>query len=74
MNVARCVNSRLPSRVSRWIAALALAICASCLMASDALAGAFDVKDNTWEKCTELLDIARTELGAARVQAIRVLN
>ena len=53
---------------------MALAVCASCLLASDALAGAFDVKDSTWEGCSELLDIARTELGAARVQAVGVLN
>jgi len=43
-------------------------------VSTDAWADAFDVKDTTWEGCSELLDIARAELGAARVQAVGVLN
>lgn len=39
-----------------------------------ALAGAFDVNDGTWEGCSELLEIARAELGAARVSAVAVLD
>ena len=35
---------------------------------------AFDVKDTGWEGCSELLEIARAELGAARVQAVGVLD
>lgn len=39
-----------------------------------ALAGAFDVNDGTWEGCSELLEIARAELGTARVSAVAVLD
>lgn len=39
-----------------------------------ALAGAFDVNDATWEGCSELLEIARAELGTARVSAVAVLD
>jgi hypothetical protein len=37
-------------------------------------AAPFDVSDTTWEGCSEFLEIARTELGAARVQAVGVLD
>ncbi|HSN97479.1 MAG TPA: hypothetical protein VLS89_04240, partial [Candidatus Nanopelagicales bacterium] len=39
-----------------------------------ALAGAFDVNDATWEGCSEFLEIARAELGSARVSAVGVLD
>ncbi|WP_197041230.1 DUF4350 domain-containing protein [Chondromyces apiculatus] len=38
------------------------------------LAGAFDVNDATWEGCSEFLEIARAELGSARVNAVGVLD
>src|SRR5262245_55452561 len=39
-----------------------------------AWAAAFDVNDTSWEGCSELLDIARAELGSARVRAVGVLD
>lgn len=39
-----------------------------------AAAAAFDVNDTTWEGCSEFLEIARAELGVARVQAVAVLD
>jgi hypothetical protein len=42
--------------------------------ASDARAGDFDVSDPNWNGCSELLEIARSELGASRVQAVGVLD
>jgi hypothetical protein len=54
---------------------LALLVCAATILAAtDARAGAFDVNDTGWEGASELLEIARTELGAPRVQAVAVLN
>ena len=47
---------------------------AAILVAADARAGAFDVNDTGWEGASELLEIARSELGATRVQAVAVLN
>jgi hypothetical protein len=41
---------------------------------TDVARAAFDVKDAGWEGCSELLEIARAELGAARVQAVGVLD
>ncbi len=42
--------------------------------AGDARAEAFDVADGGWEGCSELYEIARAELGPARVSAVGVLN
>ncbi|AKT39824.1 DUF4350 domain-containing protein [Chondromyces crocatus] len=53
------------------IALAALLVLATPLTA---LAGAFDVNDNTWEGCSEFLEIARAELGSARVSAVAVLD
>lgn len=39
-----------------------------------ARAGAFDVNDTTWEGCSEFLEVARTELGPSRVQAVAILD
>lgn len=39
-----------------------------------AYAGAFEVSDSGWEGASELLEIARTELGSARVQVVATLN
>ncbi len=40
----------------------------------EAHAAAFDVADTTWEGGSEMLEIARAELGAARVFPVGVLN
>lgn len=37
-------------------------------------AGPFDVSDTTWEGCAQLLEIARAELGDARVKPVAVLD
>src|SRR5689334_20552220 len=57
----------------RAIAAITLFFVAICA-ALTAHAEAFDVSDAGWEGNSELLEIARGELGAARVQAVAVLN
>lgn len=44
------------------------------LLPSTARAAPFDVNDTTWEGCSELLDIARNELGETRVLAVGVLD
>ena len=51
-----------------------MVVVTAILGAHDALAAAFDVSDTTWEGGSELLEVARTELGAARVRAVAVLN
>jgi hypothetical protein len=47
---------------------------AAILAAADARAGAFDVNDTGWEGASQMLEIARSELGATRVLAVAVLN
>jgi len=44
------------------------------VLPTHAVAGAFDVNDATWEGCSEFLELARAELGTARVQAVGVLD
>lgn len=39
-----------------------------------ARAGAFDINDTSWEGCSELLEIARAELGTARVVPLAVVD
>ncbi|HVY49454.1 MAG TPA: DUF4350 domain-containing protein [Minicystis sp.] len=62
-----------PRRLVRAVTALLLAALV-VLLSGAALADAFEVNDTGWEGCSELLEIARAELGAARVQAVAVLN
>lgn len=59
--------------VGRTVVAATLATLIA-LAPSTALAGAFDVNDTTWEGCSELLEVARTELGPARVHTVAVLD
>lgn len=51
-----------------------LLVAAALTHAASARAEAFDVSDTGWEGCSELYDIARAELGPARVAAVGVLN
>ena len=51
-----------------------LAVLATTLVASLAWAAAFDIRDTGWEGCSELLEVARAELGAARVVTVGVLD
>ncbi len=59
---------------------MGLALAAVCALLvvialpTHASAAAFDVSDATWEGCSEFLEIARGELGAARVQTVAVLD
>src|SRR5262249_9390398 len=46
----------------------------SLSLSRGARGAAFDVGDTGWEGCSEMLDIVRSELGAARVQPVGVLN
>lgn len=53
----------------------ALLLCIAVISAQrPTRAAAFEVNDTGWEGSSELLEIARGELGAARVQAVAVLN
>lgn len=58
--------------------ALALATISSVLFAllcpGAARGAAFDINDTSWEGCSELLEIARAELGAARVVPLAVID
>jgi hypothetical protein len=78
------MNARPPSAVPRRVARarsglLRLALAAFALVlalarTTDARADAFEVADSSWEGCSELYEIARAELGPARVAAVGVLN
>jgi hypothetical protein len=60
---------------SRRFAQLVLvAIVIGIVSPRDAHADAFDVRDTSWEGNSELLEIARAELGSSRVVAVGVLN
>ncbi len=85
MGQQREIASRSPVRVRgrapwKWPAIrahLGLAVLvgmAAILASADARAGAFDVNDTGWEGASQLLEIARSELGATRVLAVAVLN
>jgi len=52
----------------------AVALVAVLLVARLAGAGAFDLNDATWEGCSELLSIAKSELGKDRVLVQSVLD
>ena len=75
--VARARARRSPScERRRWrvLATLAALVLALSIVPRDARAAAFELGDTAWEGESELLEIARSELGAARVQAVAVLN
>jgi hypothetical protein len=61
------------TRFGRAIAAIGCALSLGAA-APSAHAAAFDLNDAGWEGESELLEIARTELGATRVHAVAVLN
>jgi hypothetical protein len=65
---------RAQARGRGVIAIAILAAVAALIGAGDALAAAFDVNDTTWEGGSEMLEIARAELGAARVNPVAVLD
>lgn len=46
----------------------------SLFLKKDARAEAFDINDTSWEGCSELLEIARSELGSARVVPLAVID
>lgn len=59
---------------TRFSLVLALAAIFALLAPGSALAAAFDINDSSWEGCSELLDVARAELGAARVVPVAVID
>lgn len=61
------------ARLAPWIVAVA-AIALAFGWPRHAGAAAFDVADGSWEGCSELLEIARNELGQARVVPVAVLD
>ncbi len=69
-------GARGASSVVRVVRALlaALALVLASLVAREARADHFEVGDTGWQGGSELYDIARNELGAARVRAVAVLD
>jgi hypothetical protein len=67
----RICSIRSSLRALYALASIALVV---LTITSDARAAAFDVNDTTWEGCSEFLEVARAELGVARVKAVGVLN
>lgn len=65
---------RVTQRTARTFLLALSALVALVLAPMHARAAAFDVNDTSWEGCSELLDIARAELGAARVVPVAVLD
>jgi hypothetical protein len=51
-----------------------LIVIAGLLTPRDVLAAAFEVGDTSWEGGSELLEVARSELGPSRVRAVAVLD
>ncbi len=66
--------TRSPRRGALRLLGAVLAWVVAVLFARDARAESFDVADTSWEGCSELLEIARSELGEARVRPVAVLN
>jgi hypothetical protein len=63
--------------VTRRTAQILLLVCSlllALLSPGVTRAGAFDINDSSWEGCSELLAIARAELGAARVVPLAVID
>ncbi len=65
--------SSFGTRIASFVLAV-LTVAVSILSVSDASAEAFEVSDSGWEGTSELLEIARSELGEGRVRAVAVLN
>jgi hypothetical protein len=57
--------------VGRWLAAWVLA---ATLLVSVTARAAFELEDTGWEGCSELLALARAELGAQRVLPVSTLD
>lgn len=53
---------------------VALSVAGLVLAPAAAEAAAFDVNDTSWEGCSELLEVARKELGEARVYPVAILH
>lgn len=62
--------------MARPLHLLFLALLVACTMAvpREARAGPFDLNDTTWEGCSELLALARNELGEDRVVVLSTLD
>lgn len=63
-----------PAHRSLSIVLVLAAILAIVATPRPASAAAFDVNDSSWEGCSELLEVARAELGAARVVPVAVID
>jgi hypothetical protein len=74
----RCAfASTPPSRARSRALALALALTAGFAIASDshpAAAAPFEASDSSWEGGSKLYEIAKAELGEARVRVVKVLD
>ncbi|WP_437668611.1 DUF4350 domain-containing protein [Sorangium sp. So ce131] len=72
----RATSGTSSSSSSSTLASLLAALTAIVVTLAPARAagGPFDVNDTTWEGCSEFLEIARAELGVARVHPVAVLD
>lgn len=80
---AHAITGRPTRRRASWYARpvtrrTALVLLSSLLLAllcpRVARGGAFDINDTSWEGCSELLEIARAELGTSRVVPLAVVD
>lgn len=69
----RSEDRRLPARQAARAASLAAAAVV-CAWATASPAAAFDLGDSGWEGCSELLAVAKSELGESRVVVRAVLD
>lgn len=65
--------SSVTQRTARTLV-LVLSMLIGSLSPGRASAAAFEINDTSWEGCSELLDIARAEIGNARVVPVAVLD
>jgi hypothetical protein len=65
---------RLADRFASVRALMGAVALLGILLSSSGLRAAFAPDDRSWEGCSELLELARTELGASRVRAITTLD
>lgn len=68
------VTQRTPGLFASRTLLVAMVALIVLLSPERARAAAFDINDTSWEGCSELLDIARAELGNARVVPLAVID
>lgn len=73
-NISRShVHDAMCARIASRLVAIALLL-AFVTQARVAKSDAFDISDTSWEGCSELYNLATSELGSDRVKAVAVLD